>query len=202
MLDIVQKGAKPLREVTITEYAHLNKISVSAVYKRISRGKLKTTQGVRNNQNCTLILIEDHINNFGQVQQGQKPQYMNIEENVQSIGHHVQDAEIITESTQHNLVSMENTTFEQLIQHITNLAEARATTEKESFNRLEQQFMEIKAENTQLKEQVDKYKFEAIQNEAELKIAELKIKELEEKINYFNSENNSIWTRINKPRKL
>ena len=184
-----------MREVTITEFAHINNISVSAVYKRISRGRLKTTQGVRNNQKCTLILMDTsptHNQSFDHVQNPKMDMYNN---NVHQVEEPVQEAEFISENTQYNIVSMENTTFEQLIQKITDLAEARYFAEKESMDKLESQYLELKAENKELREKVNTYKIESIQAQAELRISQIRVDELEkdkgilqESLNAFNNK--------------
>ena len=168
-----------MREVTITEFAHINNISVSAVYKRISRGRLKTTQGIRNNQKCTLILMDTspiHNQSFEHVQNSKIDMYNH---NVHQVEEPVLEAEFISENTQYNVVSMENTTFEQLIQKITDLAEARYFAEKESMDKLERQYLELKAENKELREKVNSYKIESIQAQAELRISQIRVDELE-----------------------
>ncbi|MGD9580814.1 MAG: hypothetical protein AB7V50_05545 [Vampirovibrionia bacterium] len=183
-----------MREVTITEFAHINNISVSAVYKRISRGRLKTTQGIRNNQKCTLILVDDSpiYNEPFQPVQNHRIDMENY--HVHSVEESVQEAEFISESTQHNLVSMENTTFEQLIQKITELADARSEADRESLKRLEAAYLELNAEYKEIREKMENYKIESIQYQAELKISQLRITELEkeneELKNTLNTANN------------
>lgn len=173
------KVEQAVKEVTITEFAHINNISVSAVYKRISRGRLKTTQGIRNNQKCTLILMDNGPGHNQPFQSVQTPKYDMYNQDVHQIEEPVQEAELIGENTQYNLVSMENTTFEQLIQKITDLAEARSQTDRESLDKLERVYLEIKAENKELRQKVENYKIESIQSQAELKICEMRVKELE-----------------------
>lgn len=168
-----------MREVTITEFAHINNISVSAVYKRISRGRLKTTQGVRNNQKCTLILMDTGPMSNQSFEHIQNSKIDMHNHDVHQVEEPVQEAEFISENTQYNVVSMENTTFEQLIQKITDLAEARYFAEKESMDKLERQYLELKAENKELRENLNTYKIESIQAQAELRISQIRVDELE-----------------------
>lgn len=188
-----------MREVTITEYAHENKISVSAVYKRISRGKLKTTQGVRNNQNCTLILVDYDGQANGHIYTSPPPKLDKMNENVQQGKEPIQDAEIISDSPAYQMVSMEHTTFEQLIQRITDLAEARSSAERTSLERIEKEYLELKAENKELKEKLEIFKIESIQAQSDLKISEIRIKELE---NELQEHKETFWYNLNKQWKL
>lgn len=99
----------------------------------------------------------------------------------------VQEAEIISNLPNYQIVSMENNTFEQLIQDIKDLANDRATSDKEAYNRLEKEYFELKSKRSQLEEVISQLKDEnkelaihLAQCETNFKIQELKVKELNE----------------------
>lgn len=165
-----------MKELTVREYATREGLSTTAVRKQIEKGRLATCRKNLGGKEIIHIIVDD---GYQQTNKHEQPVILNQVDNHETS---VQDAEIIKESNTFNLVSMETSTFEQLIQNIKSLADDRSKTEKEAYNKLEAEYFALKQEIKQLRETNETLKIESIQASAELKISQIRNKELEEKI--------------------
>lgn len=176
--------------ITFSEYARLKGVSDRTVRNWKEQGKISVTTKLINNRNTLVVIVDDEPTDIQNSSKGSKP---NLEKNIQEIQNAfepIQDAEIIDDSQQYKMVSMENNTFDQLINSIKQLAESRAESDQKAMMKIENEYFETKAENkklheekTQLIENLHSEKLLAAQLEAEIKISTLQIKELTEKIN-------------------
>ncbi|MEW5818721.1 MAG: hypothetical protein AB1782_00895 [Cyanobacteriota bacterium] len=203
--------------IKVSDFARRKGVSERTVRNWIKKGKLSTTTKTIENRSTLVIILEsnsEHSEAFNE----------DLNENIQDDSGPIQEAEIIPGSASYSLVSMEKTTFEQLIESIKSMSESRAEADQDTINRFKEEIFEIKAENKklntdikQLNDLLTKEKIESAQLQAELKIKDLRIKELEEQIDKFQLEkydkinnsnqdkdknNTNIWNRINKNRKL
>jgi excisionase family DNA binding protein len=167
-----------LKKITVLEYANLLGVSVKTIYKRIDKGQTPhVVQGGKK-----LVTIEDleYLRLLGEKGESiTEPQKSSVENKENESFH---DAEIVNDSPvepEFQIVSMEQTSFDRLISSIKDLADNQLISWKESYSRIEREYLEIKAENKGLKEKNESLRIEAIQAKAELKIIEIRVKELE-----------------------
>jgi hypothetical protein len=175
-------GVKALRKLTVREYAIEQGISDTAVRKQIKRNQLRTTYEMLNNKKTTLILLE---NDF---QSSSEPE-STIESNQKEPGSEpIQDAEFIESPQNFQLVSMEQSSFDNLIQSFKEMAEQRAESDQTSYEKLETAYFELKTRVTNLEEEnKNMYKKVAI-SEAELRIKDMTIQEKTEKIKELQNQ--------------
>ncbi len=167
-----------MKKITVLEYANLLGVSVKTIYKRIDKGQTPhVVQGGKK-----LVTIEDleYLRLLGEKGESiTEPQKSSVENKENESFH---DAEIVNDSPvepEFQIVSMEQTSFDRLISSIKDLADNQLISWKESYSRIEREYLEIKAENKGLKEKNESLRIEAIQAKAELKIIEIRVKELE-----------------------
>lgn len=201
--------------IKVSEYAIQKGVSERTVRNWIQKGKLSTTNKIIDNRPTLVIIIDDNSEpsevHSGSTEQFQPPPSGPI-----------QDAEIVSNPSSYSLVSMEKTTFEQLIDSIKMMSEARADSDQQTIKKIETEYFESKAENKRLTEEnktltelLMKEKILAAQVEANLKIKDIRILELEEKIKIIEEklseaseqqgkkpENRSLWKLLNNSQKL
>ncbi|MEW5819255.1 MAG: hypothetical protein AB1782_03620 [Cyanobacteriota bacterium] len=117
----------------------------------------------------------------------------------------IQEAEIINESQQYSMVSMEQSSFDQLIETFKQLAEAKSSSDEEAFKRMENEYFEMKSKSVKLEEENKKLFKDIAFAEAELKIKEMTINELKEQnalLKQLLSESNKGIFSINKSKNL
>ncbi|MEW5821949.1 MAG: hypothetical protein AB1782_17275 [Cyanobacteriota bacterium] len=181
-----------MKEVSVREYANMVGLSTTAVRKQIEKGKLATCKKTLGGKEIIHILIDVGYQPTNHVGEPVKT------ESYQPVDNHeepVQDAEIIRETPQYNIVNMETSTFEQLIQNIKDLADDRSKAEQDSYQKLYSEYFELKQEIKLLRDNNEKLKIESIQASAELKISQITINELKEK---FCTLENTYKELINK----
>ena len=184
------KGVKMTKYITFSDYARLKGVSDRTVRNWKEQGKISVTSKIINNRNTLVVIVDDEEDIIQSYSKHFEPQFEDKFQDIQKGFEPVQDAEIITDSPSYHMVSMENNTFEQLIQSIKDMAEARAESDKKTLDKTETEYFEAKAEIRKLNEEIKalgdlltKEKIQSAQNEAELKIIQLRIKELSEKNN-------------------
>jgi DNA-binding transcriptional MerR regulator len=206
--DLMDKGLKALQKVSVREYSERTGINERTVRRYIKSGRLPSTKQVVNNREITMVLVDDDFdyNPSGSPDtSGQPDSNMAISPDSDNS---IADAELIENTVTHNLVTMDNTVFEQLINNIKALADDRAYSDAEAYKKLEREYFEIKTklsglEQTlqQLKEEIMQEKIKAAQFESETRIKEMKISELSkenEELKSIIENKNSFWAKVNK----
>jgi chromosome segregation ATPase len=191
-----------MQKYTISEIERKFGYSNSKIRRLIKKRLLPITKEKRDNRDITIVLVEDEQKFrilFGDYDHHTEEQ--NFHQVAHQVDNHndemVQEAEIIKESTDYQLMSIEQKSFDQLIQSIKDLADDRYKTEKESYKKLEDQYFSLQQDYKMLLEKVDQYKVEAIQAQAEVKILELRINESKEKIEFYKTQNANLEKKIN-----
>lgn len=186
----------------ISDFAKIAGVSTRSVRNWVEDNKLNTTKETVNNKEITVIVIDDKAKKYlrrNEYNEGREETFYpkekednyyseEREEKNSFSSLYVKDAEIINETTKYNLVSMENTTFEQLINKITQLAEAKADAKEEYITKLEEELHELRAKVKELEIENKNYIIQNAQMETEIKIKDLKVIELEEKIKPIQDE--------------
>lgn len=182
-----------MQKYTISELERKYGYSNSKIRRLIKKRLLPITKEKRENKDITIVLVEDekklkelfgdHDYHYEHQDDNQADERLN-----QFPRETFQDVEIIKETSDYQLISMEQKSFDQLIQSIKELADDRTKADRESYKKLEDQYFLILQDNKLLAEKVENYKIESIQAQAESKIKELKINELEAVINQLKKE--------------
>lgn len=211
-----------MKKLTVKDFAFNFKIPETTLRGWISRDELTTSSEIIKNRKTRIVLLDEKaqkkINEYRGVATSENEfNYETITHNETrneyTTGHNadksnVQDAEIITDSTHFQMISMEQSSFDQLITSIKELAEAKSQSDNEAIKRIENEYFELKTKFTHLDEENKKLFKEIALAEAEIKIKEMRIKELEEKTKsleeYFTShkEKNKLWEILNISGKL
>ena len=191
-----------LSELTVKEYATLKDVSEKTVHNWIEKGRLQCKYKNIKGRNVKVILVNDNelLRNYNENYSEPKSAFQRSSMNeFQNQEQAYEEAEIIDETStekNYNVISMENNTFEELINSIKELANARAQSDKESIENYKEQFFEAKSEIKQLQERLLNLKddltiekLKSAQFETEVKIQSLRIEEFENKINNLETNN-------------
>ncbi|MEW5819185.1 MAG: hypothetical protein AB1782_03260 [Cyanobacteriota bacterium] len=191
-----------MQKYTISEIERKFGYSNSKIRRLIKKNILPITKEKKDNKLITMVLVENEkkfrelfgdYNYYSDEQFIQRNDYQHENQHIEN----VQEAEIVKDSTDYQLINMEQKSFDQLIQSIKELADDRSKTERELYKKLEDQYFSLQQEYKILSEQKDSFKTESIQAQAEVKILELRMKEFEEKNINFQKIINSLEDKIN-----
>lgn len=174
-----------MKKYTVSEYSDLTGTPTRTVRNWIRDGKLATSKGVRNNREVILISIDENEKMAGHTASHDAKQIIEESAKNDSIANHgimVEDAEIIKESTEYNLVSMENTTFEKLISEIGRLSDARANTDQETIKQYLDEINRLRAELRTLLDDNKQLVAENAMATAEINILKIRLEEKEKEI--------------------
>lgn len=172
-----------MKKLSVAEYAKRTGVNESTVRRHIYTGKLHAIKERFNNRDVYKIIVPDNLNE-NHVEEGGRTEYSAP----------VHEAEIINESQQYAIMTMEQTSFDKLIQQITSLSDARAESMHESLKKCEGEYFELKAEYQKMnesyraereiiKDELMNEKIKAAQIEAETRIKDIRASELEAKTN-------------------
>ena len=174
--------------IRIQDYAQRCEVSERTVRNWINKDKIRSTQKRINNKNVKMVIYDEDAERmereckiFPEVRNGSREDSEIMEPEIQNIP----EAEIINESTSFQMVTIEQASFDNLIQSIKELADDRSRTDREHIKNLEEelhknraQVQELQAENKQLIQ-------ETSLQQAELNILKLRVEELEKKTKWF-----------------
>ena len=124
------------------EYSEQMGLSEATVRRRCVSGQLPHKVEMVKNKKTYKVFIENKAEGLSD----QKTTERIFERPV------LQDAEIVSDHTEYALISMEKESFDQMIAQMKNLADDRAEEINKSYDRLLNDYHEIKAENKVLKE--------------------------------------------------
>lgn len=164
--------------VSTKEYSEQTGLSEATVRRRCSSGQLPHKVEMIKNKKTYKVFLEDDRSKSND-QNFTAPIFDRPS---------LYDAEIVSDQVEYPLISMEKESFDQMIAQLKNMADDRADEINKSYDRLMNDYLEMKAENKELKEQVDKYRIEAIQFQAENKILQLRLEEKDNVIDGLNAQ--------------
>ena len=75
---------------------------------------------------------------------------------------------------------MKDSTIKQMIQSIKDLAESRAKSDENIVKKFEKLYSEVKEENIELKEELNKAQYKVVESIVEIKYLQQRLKDLEE----------------------
>jgi chromosome segregation ATPase len=166
---------------SVSEFARLVNRNETTIRRAVQSGKLRhTTIKVNNKKAYKIFDIPENFEIFG-VQHEPKE--------VINDGH-IEDVEIIDEPMNNQLVSMEQASFDALLDRIQNIANDRYEALKLSYEEHRAEVHELRAEVKKLEKELMDEKIKAAQAESAVKIKEVQFREfedtkklLEEKVN-------------------
>lgn len=167
-----------MKKLTVREYAIEKKISETAVRKQINRNQLRTTHEIINNRKTLLIIIDNSSEpsleqTFKESQPGSEP---------------IKDIEIINDATGFQVVSMEQSSFDSLIQSFKEVSSNQVEMVEGIIKSTQTELFETRAELKILQEENKKLIIETAECVTNSKICELKNTELIAEVNNLNSK--------------
>lgn len=172
--------------LSVEEYAAILNISDSAVRKQIRSGKLPAIKDKSSKRPKYLIAVTEEEFNKAKTLKVSEPR---PEHHTEPEPEKIEEAELVAEPVpEYSLVSMENATFERLLDDIKTLANDRKEADQHYITRLEEELYKVQAELKTVKEELQTEKIKAAQFEADNKIKELRIQELEKKTKWFRRD--------------
>lgn len=201
-----------MKTLTIAQYEELTGIPNRTIRNKIDSGDLPSSREKINNRKVKVVQVDDIqyeeyqkivaskkniVDSHGEINAGKKNYGESpIASQNKSTSESYQEAEIIEDlemsKPQYNLISMENDTFENLIQNIKDMADDRSQTEKDAYKRLEQQYFQASQQASEWRSKAEEYRIESIQAESDSKIKDIRIKELEEKLSKYEDQEDKI----------
>lgn len=186
--------AKALKQLTVKQYSERTGTNERQVRRLIKSGQLPSSRSEVKGRIVTMVLVDDDIVIGPDVSREEK-----VLKNEMS--GHTKEAEIIEESTNYNLVSMDNTVFDQLIDSIKTMANDRHASDKEAYKALQDEYFELKMKVSGLEKeikdlvgQLHSEKLNSAQAESQAKILEVRLEEKEKTIaELIAQQNSSIW---------
>lgn len=194
------------QRLTIKQFQIKYGIAESTVRSWVKKKRLTTAFELINNRETKVVIIDEKalsaIKQYNLNAGNTAIDTAAYSENIQPISgdtarhtaanETIEDAEILDYSNRYQLVSMEQSSFDSLIQSIKELAEARAQTEKHAYDNLLHEYNKIQQQITQLQSKYEKANVEAIQAEAELRIKNIEMIEKDKKIEELERQNQDL----------
>ncbi|MEW5818701.1 MAG: hypothetical protein AB1782_00795 [Cyanobacteriota bacterium] len=187
-----------MKKLSVAEYAKMVGKNESTIRRAIQAGRLHAIKEVVNNRPVYKIPV-------GMSEGGARASMQDNNE-VDALVH---EAEIIGNQNQYAMVSMEQSSFDDLINQFTVLSNARAETMQKSLEDTKNEYFELKAEystmhndlRTQirnLEKEIMQEKIKAAQIEAESKIKEIHLKEMSLELEKIRPEYNKLKEKFEK----
>ncbi|MEW5818569.1 MAG: hypothetical protein AB1782_00125 [Cyanobacteriota bacterium] len=171
-----------MKKLTVREYAIEKKISETAVRKQINRNQLRTTHEIINNRKTLLIVMDNSSEpgleqTFKESQHGSEP---------------IKDIEIINDATGFQMVSMEQSSFDSLIQSFKEVSSNQVEMVEGIIKSTQTELFETRAELKILQEENKKLILETAEYVTNSKICELKNTELITEVKNLNAKINEL----------
>lgn len=161
-----------MKKLTVREYAIEKGISETAVRKQINRNQLRTTHEIINNRKTLLIIVEDGL-------EPSKPNHSSLPPYGSEP---YKDVEIVNETTGFQIVSMEQSSFDNLIQSFKEISTNQIETIEGVLKATQTELFETKAELKKSFEENKNLILQSAQSETNSKIIEVKNLELQNEL--------------------
>lgn len=195
-----------MNKLTIKEFGYKFQIPESTLRGWVAANKLVTDIETIKKRKTTLILLDDKaaaavseykdlvmtVNELNDLVMTKQPFQSDIDSGFATKGENIQDAEyeeirdLRDVNTNFNLVSLETTTIERMLDQIQNFAEERAKTLENTNQQVHNDLFELKAEIKSLREENKSLILKNAQFEVETNIKQKRVEELESDIYKLN----------------